>query len=112
MSPEDKNLPQSIQALLLQADNCTSAGRYEQAKKCYDKVLSLKPSCKDAWIGMGVLALQQDQFRSAQGAFRQAIKSDPYCWRAWMGIALLYNLKGDKKNALQALERAKNPYLS
>ena len=107
MTSKLKNIPQSNRELLLRADNCTIAGQYEQAEEHYKKILTLTPSCADAWIGLGVLALQQNQLQAAEEAFRQALESDPSCWTGWTGLALLYNLQGDKEKAFQALEQAK-----
>lgn len=84
-------------------DNCT------QAKLCYEKAANLAPDEPGPYVGLGVVALQEDQFDDAEIAFRVACRLDAACARAYAGLGMVAQHRTDYKQAfdmyLKCLER-------
>ena len=56
----------------------TSEGKYEEALKCYDKVLSLKPLHKESLISKGNIFLDMDECEKALKCYDELLECEPY----------------------------------
>jgi len=70
-------------------DCYTSVGQYEPAQHHYERAASLEPDDPRPYIGLGVIAIHQNQFEEADTAFRVAVRLDPKSSRAHAGLAII-----------------------
>ena len=70
-------------------DCCTSVGQFDSGQRCYERAASLEPDDPRPYIGLGVIALQQQQWDQADTAFRVACRLDPRSSRAYSGRAMV-----------------------
>ena len=47
--------------------------KFEQARNVFKNVLQVEPSCTAAYDGLGLISLEENDFRKAEGLFRKAI---------------------------------------
>jgi tetratricopeptide (TPR) repeat protein len=97
-----------IELLLIRADYFVQAGDIEHAFDCYDKVLEIKPTCVDAWIGIGVAYLKQNRQADAKDIFQKALLIQPDSKQAAIGMALVHYDNGNLKDALVMIRQAQN----
>ncbi|MEA3224419.1 MAG: tetratricopeptide repeat protein [Planctomycetota bacterium] len=97
---------ESLQEL---GDCCASVGNYAQAQLYYEKAANLAPDEPDPYVGLGVVALQENHFDDAELAFKVACRLGPACARAYAGLGMVAQQKADYKQAfemyLKCLER-------
>ncbi|HEX9105155.1 MAG TPA: tetratricopeptide repeat protein, partial [Polyangia bacterium] len=86
--------------LIAQADRLSENGRAKEARKLYDKALSLKPSGLEAIMGLGYCDLDGEKFSSAVDHFKRALAMSPGYGDAIIGLAEAYKLRGDRHEAL------------
>jgi superkiller protein 3 len=82
-------------------DCYTSVGNYVEAHKCYEKAAGLEPDEPGPYVGLGVVALQQNLLEDAEIAFRVACRLDTNCSKAWSGLAMVAQQRGDYKLAFE-----------
>jgi tetratricopeptide (TPR) repeat protein len=82
-------------------DCYTSVGNYAEAHKCYEKAASLGPDEPGPYVGLGVLALQQNQLDDAEISFRVACRLDVNCSKAYAGLAMVKQQRGDYQQAFE-----------
>jgi Flp pilus assembly protein TadD len=70
-------------------DCYTSVGQYQPAQSHYERAASLEPDDPRPYIGLGVIAIQQNRFDDADTAFRVAVRLDPNSSRAHAGLAII-----------------------
>ncbi|MBP5353378.1 MAG: tetratricopeptide repeat protein [Alphaproteobacteria bacterium] len=70
-------------------------GKYMEAHEAYQKVLQLKPDCKEACFGIGNLYWQQNNLEAAAKAYRQALDIDSQYTEARTN---LYEIENDIEN--------------
>lgn len=80
-------------------DCYASAGSYALARDCYEKAALLEPDEPKPYIGLGVVALQENLLEDAEVAFRVACRLGPDCSRAHAGRAMVAQQRGDHKLA-------------
>jgi len=86
--------------ILRELGDChATMGDYENARRCYDKAANLAPDEAGPYVGLGVIALQDNQYADAENAFRVACRLDPLCARAWCGLAIVKQTSGDSAEA-------------
>ena len=83
------NSTQHYDVLMELADCLTSVGKYDQAKRHYEKAAVLSPDAAGPYVGLGVVALQNNTPDDAEIAFRVACRLDPNCARAYAGLAMV-----------------------
>ncbi len=90
-------------------DCCASVGNYTQAQLYYEKAANLAPDEPAPYVGLGVVALQENHFDDAETAFRVACRLDSACARAYAGLGMVAQQRTDYKQAfemyLKCLER-------
>ncbi|MGB2810013.1 MAG: tetratricopeptide repeat protein [Sedimentisphaerales bacterium] len=94
-STEDYGVVQEL------GDCYTSVGNYAEAHKCYEKAAGLGPDEPGPYVGLGVLALQQNQLDDAEIAFRVACRLDANCSKAYAGLAMVAQQRSDYKLAFE-----------
>jgi len=86
-----------------------SVGNYVQAKQYYEEAANLACDEPGPYIGLGVVALQQNLLDDAEIAFRVACRLDDMCAKAYAGLGLVAQQKTDYEQAfkmyLKCLER-------
>jgi predicted O-linked N-acetylglucosamine transferase (SPINDLY family) len=92
--------------LLQQATTVQAAGRLNDAEQLYLRVLGIDPRRFEALYGLGILRLQQHNFKDAERLFRQAIEANKKSAEAYhyLGFALT-GLK-QTETAIGAFKRA------
>ena len=82
-----------------------SEGNYFKATTAYQKVLSMAPNNLDyqKFIAnnMGVMYMKKRDMKMAEWSFREALSIDPSYKPAQMNLGLMYDLKGDRVQALE-----------
>ena len=98
----EKQDPTKDYGVLQEMGDCyTSVGNYAEAHKCYEKAASLGPDEPGPYVGLGVLALQQNQLDDAEISFRVACRLDAHCTKAYAGLAMVAQEKADYKRAFE-----------
>ncbi len=82
-------------------DCYASVSNYTEAHKCYEKAASLGPDEPGPYVGLGVLALQQNQLDDAEISFRVACRLDAHCAKAYAGLAMVAQQRADYKRAFE-----------
>jgi Flp pilus assembly protein TadD len=89
-----------------------SVGNYHQASRHYERAAALEPDEPGPYVGLGVIALQNNLLDDAEIAFRVACRLDPTSSRAYAGLAMVAQRMGRTKEAfdgyLKSLERDTN----
>lgn len=91
------------------ADYYTSVGDYAGAQLYYEKAANTGPDEPAPYVGLGVVAIQDDRLEDAEIAFRVACRLDPDCAGAYAGLGMVAQQRGDYKQGfdmyLKCLER-------
>jgi tetratricopeptide (TPR) repeat protein len=92
---------QHYETLQEMGDCFASIGNYKQAQKYYEKAAVLSPDAPDPYVGLGVVALQNNQVDDAEIAFKVACRLDPNCAKAYAGLGLAAQQRTDYKQAFE-----------
>jgi tetratricopeptide (TPR) repeat protein len=92
---------QHYEALQEMGDCYASAGNYILAQKYYEKAAVLSPDAPDPYVGLGVVALQNNQLDDAEIAFKVACRLDADCAKAYAGLGLTAQQRTDYKQAFE-----------
>ena len=92
---------QHYEVLQEMADCFASVGDYKQAQKYYEKAAVLSPDAPEPYVGLGVVALQNNQLDDAEIAFKIACRLDADCAKAYAGLGLAAQQKSDYKQAFE-----------
>jgi len=98
---EQENTTQRYEVLQELGDCYASVGNYEQGQKCYEKAAVLGPDEAGPYVGLGVVALQQELLDDAEVAFRVACRLDVNCAKAYAGLAMVAQQRADYKPAFE-----------
>ena len=82
-------------------DCYASVGSYKLAQKYYEKAAVLEPDAPDPYVGLGVVALQNNQLDDAEIAFKVACRLDTDCAKAYAGLGLTAQQRTDYKQAFE-----------
>ena len=82
-------------------DCYTSTGQYEQAKTCYEKASVLGPDEAGPYVGLGVIAFQNELLDDADIAFRVACRLGSDCSQAYAGLAMVAQERADYEKAFE-----------
>jgi protein O-GlcNAc transferase len=82
-------------------DCYSSVGNHAQAQQHYEKAAVLAPDEAGPYLGLGVVALQQNQLDDAEIAFRVACRLDATCAKAYAGLGLAAQQRADYKKAFE-----------
>jgi len=92
---------QHYEALQEMGDCYASVGNYKLAQKYYEKAAVLSPDAPEPYVGLGVVALQNNQLDDAEIAFRVACRLDANCAKAYAGLGLTAQQRTDYKQAFE-----------
>lgn len=67
----------------------------DRARQCYQAAADLDPDRPEAYVGLGALAVQSEDFAAALAAFETARDLDPACAEAYAGLALVSQQEQD-----------------
>jgi len=76
-------------------------GRYLEAQRCYEKAALVGPDEPGAYVGLGVVALQNDELEDADTAFRVACRLDRKCAKGYSGLAMIAQQREDYERAFE-----------
>ena len=89
------------EALQEMGDCYASVGNYKLAQKYYEKTAVMEPDAPDPYVGLGVVALQNNQLDDAEIAFKVACRLDSNCAKAYAGLGLTAQQRTDYKQAFE-----------
>lgn len=98
---QQHNCAQHYDVLQELGDCYTSIGDYAQAQRYYEKAASLGPDEPGPYVGLGVVALQQNLLDDAEIAFRVACRLKPDCDKAYTGLAMVSQQRQDYQQAFE-----------
>jgi len=98
-NPHPDNSTQHYEVLVELGDCYASVACYDKAQRCYEQAASLGPDEPAPYVGLGVVALQEDRLEDAEIAFRVALRLDTECAKAYAGLAMAAQQTADFKRA-------------
>jgi len=108
-APDCGDLSQHYTVLKELGDCHAALGDFDRARQCYRDSAALEPDSPGPYLGLGVVAVQQDQLDRAEEAFAAALEKDPQCAEAYGGLAMIRQQQKDYARAfemyLRCLER-------
>ena len=90
---------QNFEILQELGDCYSSVGDYKRAEQYYEKAAVLGPDESAPYVGLGVVALQNDKMEDARAAFQVACRLDPNCAKAYAGLGMVAQQQNDYKHA-------------
>lgn len=96
---EQHDSTQHFEILQELGDCYCSVGDYERAKQYYEKAAVLGPDEASPYVGLGVVALQNNQFDDAVIAFHVACRLDAKCAKAYSGLGMVAQQNNDYRRA-------------
>jgi len=97
--------PYKCECLGIKARQLFEIKEYDKAKKIYDAYLG-SPNCQWAAIGLGKIALIEEDYEKAERLFTAIIDDNPFYLSAYDWLAKTFELTGDKQKAEEVLEEA------
>ena len=82
-------------------DCYASVGDHAAAGRCYDRAAVLGPDEPGPYVGMGVIALQENRVEDAETAFRVACRLDARCSEGHCGLAIVAEQAGHWPKAFE-----------
>lgn len=95
-----------IDALTVEGTLSLASGTPDQARGCFAHVLARAPQTGRAWIGLGTIALLQQDFPRALEHLNRGVQLMPRHVGSWHVLAWTYLLAGDLPNAEEAFQEA------
>lgn len=105
--------PKLWQARLLEANVLAGMGEYKQAEKAFQVVLMANPRAARAYLSLGQMALEQEDFAGATNYLNKALAIDPSLAEPHYHLGIIAMARGDMEQAAKELETAikANPYM-
>jgi len=82
------------------------SGRLQEAKRLYEKTLSVDPDYVDALNNLGVIHIHDKNYSAARAFFAKAIRLKPDYVDSYYNLACLHALKGELTQSLSHLKKA------
>jgi tetratricopeptide (TPR) repeat protein len=82
------------------------SGRFQEAKRLYEKTLSVDPDYVDALNNLGVIHIHDKNYSVARGFFAKAIRLKPGYVDSYYNLACLHASKGELTQSLSHLKKA------
>lgn len=83
------------------ADCYIAVENYAQAQRCYRQAAVLGPNEAGPFMGLGVVAMQNNQYDEAMRAFQTASTIKPDCSEAFSGMAMIHQEQGRYPQAFE-----------
>ena len=93
-------------ALLDQADEASATGNYNEALQLFHQVLQQNPSATEAYIGIGDVYLDQQDYVKAEPVFARAARLEPDNFSAQYGHGVALQMLDRLVDAVRAFHRA------
>ena len=78
-------------------------GRYQQAVRALELVVTLAPGMPEAFVNLGFALYELDELEAARGGFLRAIELNTAQGNAYYGLAIVYEAQGELELALGAM---------
>ncbi len=88
------------------ASNLLKLGRFQEAKKIYEAVVSLDPGYVEALNNLGVIYIREGDFDAAKENLEKAVRLNPRHVESYYNMACLCAIKGDSEQGLEYLKKA------
>ena len=95
-----------IHEILKQGEEYFSSGALEEAKKCFERILSDNPEHLEAANNLGAIYFEEENLDLAISSFRKALEIDENYFEATENLGKCLELKGDFLEALKLYQRA------
>jgi len=82
------------------------SGRFQEAKRLYEKTLSVDPDYVDALNNLGVIHIHDKNYSAARAFFAKAIRLKPDYVDSYYNLACLHALKWELTQSLSHLKKA------
>ena len=96
---QEHNSTQHYEILQELGDCYCSMGDYGKARKYYENAAILEPDEAAPYVGLGVVALQDNQLEDATAAFKVACRLDNTCAKAYSGLGMVAQQNNDYRYA-------------
>jgi tetratricopeptide (TPR) repeat protein len=90
MNPPADPTAQIVRDLKEKGDCHVSVEQWLEARMCYLQASILAPDSPEPYIGLGVVALQHEEFEEAIRNFQTALHVEDSCCEAYRGLAMSY----------------------
>jgi tetratricopeptide (TPR) repeat protein len=98
--------PLDKEDLYEKASNLLRLGRFSEAKKLYEAVVSLDPGYVEALNNLGVISIHEGDFEAAKENLEKAVRLNPRHVESYYNMACLYAIKGEPEQGLEYLKKA------
>ena len=98
--------PLDKEDLYEKASNLLRLGRFSEAKKLYEAVVSLDPGYVEALNNLGVISIHEGDFEAAKENLEKAVRLNPRHVESYYNMACLYAIKGQPGQGLEYLKKA------
>lgn len=100
-----QNTPYKLECLGIRSRQHFELKEYEQAKRIYSAYLGT-PNCQWAAIGMGKIAMVQQDYYNAERYFSAVVNDNPFYLSAYDWLAKVQQLNNEPEKAEETLENA------
>lgn len=95
-----------FQDKISQGINLMTEGRYEAAKKCFEKAVEINPRTVEAYTHLGNACANLEQYEEAIENFKKVLLVDVNFGEAYFSIGSIYVLKNDNLKAVEYFNKA------
>jgi tetratricopeptide (TPR) repeat protein len=88
------------------ASNLLKLGRFQEAKKLYEALVSLDPGYVEGLNNLGVIYIHEGDFDAAKENLEKAVRLNPRHVESYYNMSCLYAIKGDVEQGLKYLKKA------
>jgi len=82
-------------------DNFYARGRYEEARRCYERAVEQDDNNAQAHYGLGRVFMKTGDFGRARDGFEKAVEADRRLVNGYVALGLSYYCEGDFERARQ-----------
>jgi len=93
-------------ALYEKASKLLKLGRFQEAKKIYEAVISMDPGYVEALNNLGIIYIHEGDFDAGKENLEKAVRLNPRHVESYYNMACLYAIKGEPKQGLEYLKKA------
>ena len=79
---------------------------YDEAIRCYQRAVELKPDYHQAWNNMGSAYDEKGDYDQAIRCYQQAVEIKPELHEAWYNLARVHAKNGDAEGTAEQLTKA------
>ena len=79
-------------------------GRLPDAERTFQWILKTEPEYALAWNGLGLVAIQKEDFAAARGYFEKAVQRDPDLLEGQLNLGRIYKMIGANTRARECFE--------